>query len=249
MACRLETRLVTQHLLISDLDNTLLGDDAALRRFVAWYEGRRQRLALVYSSGRSCASIEESLRAHPLPSPVAIVGGVGTEVWRFPSREPWPAWSERLSAGWAAERVDAVAREFADLEPQPAELCSPWKRSFFARDWSRERLGELRAALRAAEIRAEVVYSSRRDLDIVPAGANKGAAARFVAAELGYTAEAVLVSGDSGNDLAMFQCGFRGIVVGNAHRELCALESERVYRSPLAMADGVRDGLIHWLGE
>jgi hydroxymethylpyrimidine pyrophosphatase-like HAD family hydrolase len=52
---------------------------------------------------------------------------------------------------------------------------------------------------------------------------------------------------NSANDLAVFQHGFRGIVVSNAHPELQALEGPTVYKSRDSFAAGVLDGLNHWL--
>ena len=60
--------------------------------------------------------------------------------------------------------------------------------------------------------------------------------------------ERVVVSGDTGNDLAMFQIGCRGIVVGNAHAELRQLDSEHIYQAEAGHAFGVLEGLEQLLG-
>jgi hydroxymethylpyrimidine pyrophosphatase-like HAD family hydrolase len=103
--------------------------------------------------------------------------------------------------------------------------------------------------LRDASINADLVYSSRRDLDVLPAGIDKGAATAFLAEYYEYEPEDVIVCGDSANDLAMFQHGFRGIVVGNAHPELQVIEGPTIYRSRESFAAGVLDGLNHWLSQ
>ena len=71
--------------------------------------------------------------------------------------------------------------------------------------------------------------------------------ARSFAEYYDYEPKDVIVCGDSANDLAMFQHGFRGIVVGNAHSELQALQGSQVYKSPHSFAGGVLDGLNYWL--
>ena len=80
-------------LLVTDLDGTLLGDPQALLRFANWYEPRRQRLRLVYASGRFFGSVLASIRRTALPCPDAIIGGVGAEILRFPSGQRWPGWA------------------------------------------------------------------------------------------------------------------------------------------------------------
>ena len=96
-------------------------------------------------------------------------------------------------------------------------------------------------------IRAELVYSSQRDLDVLPLGCNKGTAAEYVAHYLGFESSEVIVCGDSANDIAMFDYGFAGVVVGNAHPELKALDDPLVYQSTFDYAKGVLDGIRYWL--
>ena len=93
----------------------------------------------------------------------------------------------------------------------------------------------------------QVIYSSRRDLDVLPVGVDKGSAAARLASQFGFLTRDVIVAGDTGNDAAMFLHGFRGIVVGNAHVELKSLQSPEVYQSNSSYADGVLEGLQHWL--
>jgi hypothetical protein len=44
----------------------------------------------------------------------------------------------------------------------------------------------------------------------------------------------------------MFQQGFRGVVVANAHEELQNLSDANVYQSPESFARGVLDGVDYW---
>jgi hydroxymethylpyrimidine pyrophosphatase-like HAD family hydrolase len=67
---------------------------------------------------------------------------------------------------------------------------------------------------------------------------------------LGFERDHVLVAGNSGNDAKLFEHDFHGIIVSNAHEELKRYADQpRIYLSPHARADGVRDGLRYWIGE
>lgn len=235
----------SRRVLISDVDGTLLGDDAALKQFVDWYASHRDELRLVYNSGRFFASIRESIASTLLPMPDAIIGGVGTEIRLCSDGELVESWSDRFDR-WNASELRAVLADYPQLEPQPDEFQSEFKISYFARNLEDGFLDNLRQRLTKAGFRIELVYSSQRDLDVLPAGVDKGSASSYLAKYWNTPAQRVFVSGDSGNDLKMFQQGFLGIVVGNAHPELKSLNSQHVYQSSLPCAAGVLDGLRYW---
>jgi len=235
-----------RHLVVSDVDGTLLGDDAALAELCRWYDRHRDALTLVYSSGRFYHSILESIRSTLLPEPAAIIGGVGTDVHLFGEEAPLRAWHEGFQ-DWDPRGIRAVMAAYRELTPQPEPLQSDYKLSYYGYDLSPAFIEHLKMQLHDRGYPADVIYSSQRDLDVLPQGVNKGTAAAFLAQQLGFQPEEVIVCGDSGNDLAMFeQPAVRGVVVANAHPELKALRSERVYHAARAFAGGVLEGLRYW---
>ncbi len=67
-----------------------------------------------------------------------------------------------------------------------------------------------------AILECDVIYSAGRFLDVLPQGVNKGSSLQQLISYLGIDETEVLVAGDTLNDLAMYNCGFKGAVVGNA---------------------------------
>jgi sucrose-6F-phosphate phosphohydrolase len=239
----------TESLLVSDLDFTLLGDDRALEQFADWYEARRSALRLVYASGRFYESIVDSIQSTALPEPDAVIADVGTDMRWYGSGAPVPGWRERMTRCWDFRRVRAALTQFPTLQLQQEAFQSQYKVSYFAPAATDRLLSAVRHALQEADLLTDLIYSSDRDLDVVPSGANKGTAAAFLARHWGLSEERVLVSGDSGNDLAMFLQNFRGIIVANARPELKAMAGRNVFLSQFAYANGVLDGVRHWLGD
>lgn len=235
-----------KYMLVSDIDGTLLGDDAALKRFADWHRERRSQLRLVYNSGRFVDSIQELVRSTDLPKPDAMIGGVGTQIRLSQNGQlgDWP----RRSEAWDPVKVRVVVLRSAGVQPQPPEAQTDFKVSFYAEDFDTRRVVELQRDLMAAGLSAELIYSSNRDLDVLPSGVNKGSASRHLASHWNISPDHVAVAGDTGNDESMFRQGFRGIVVANAQDELKTLNSPDVYHASLPFADGVIDGLTHWFG-
>lgn len=234
-------------LLISDVDGTLLGDDAALREFSNWIASRRDRVKLVYNSGRMPDSVRGSVEFFAMPMPDAIIGGVGTEI-RDARGDHLNGWLDDCPA-WRANVVLELLGAKPELELQPHEFLSPHKISYFGNDLPDEYVQQLRQELEEAGCLADLIYSSQRNLDVLPRGANKGTASAWLAKQWGFDKTHVFVSGDTGNDLALFKQGFRGIVVGNALPELKSLCTGLVYHAEAPYAAGVLEGLQHWLGE
>ena len=241
-------------LLVTDLDNTLVGDDAALQDLNQRLSQHRQdhETMIVYSTGRSRESYQQLKATKALLEPDALVASVGTEIYRNGSDIPDPDWSENLSSVWERELIMATTAHFSDLVLQPESEQRPFKVSFFLTpESSVEVLPRLKSLLKERQLDVKLVYSSGKDLDILPRHGDKGEAMVFLRQDLEMAVEQTVVCGDSGNDRALFSAGQeRGIVVGNAQHELLAWHyanpSPNRYLARAACAGGILEGLYHF---
>jgi len=238
-------------LIVSDLDGTLLpvaGGDGG-QRFATWWNALlpSSRPLLAYCSGRLCGDVLASVPAAGLPAPDYIIGGVGTALIDGQGRQV-PGFQERFRDGWDRSLVQEVMSGVPGIEAQPARFQNPFKSSWFLRGVEPARIAAIAAALAAVELRVRVVYSSDRDLDILPGDADKGHAVAWLCTHLGLSTDTVVVAGDTENDLAMFQvAGVRGIVVANARVGLVqALAGYPVHHATAPEVDGVIEGLEHY---
>jgi sucrose-6-phosphatase len=234
----------------ADLDGTLIGNPESSHRFkAAWTAlSPESRPLLVYNSGRLIDDLRRFVDDGTLPPADYYLGGVGTQVFDVAAGRSLDDLSAHLSTGWDLARVRELVGKFPRVRPQPDEFQHEFKSSWFLDQARPEELRELKRQLAEAGLSVKVVYSSGRDLDVLPRQATKGGALRWLCTRLQIPLEHVLVAGDTANDSSMFLLpGVRGIIVDNALPELYeATVDVPTYSSRQILADGVLDGLCHY---
>ena len=237
-------------LLSFDLDGTLTGNpDATLRFKLTWQQlDKEKRPVLCYNSGRLLKSTLDLIETADLPEPDFCICGVGTLIYNFKTKSVMKDFAETLTTGWNVAIVKEILRAYSDIKEQPQKFQDEFKSSWYLYDAERERLEKLSAEFKKAGLKVNVVYSSSRDLDILPQYANKGNALKWLIEYLEIEPGAVIVGGDTGNDISMFQVpGVRGIIVQNAQPELYAATVKiPTYIAEQTIADGVLEGLKHF---
>ncbi len=234
----------------TDLDGTLLGNPEAEQRFKHTWESlkRETRPILVFNTGRSVRDVRSLIKARKLPEPDIIIGGVGTELFDPHTRPQFADFGAQFGEGWDLAKVEEIVGSAPGIERQPPEFLHPYKSSWYWHRIDRKKIDELRQRLQDAGLQATIVYSSLRDLDVLPKRATKGNALVWLCERLNVPLDTVLVAGDTGNDSSMFLVpGVKGIVVENAQPELFeAVVELPVYVTHQVMADGVLEGLKHF---
>ena len=220
-------------LVVSDLDWTMVDHDdkehKGLQEFNAlWPEKLSHDSLLVFSTGRSHALYEQLRKEVPsLAVPDVLICSVGTEIFFENERRsdggggnaapvPDSRWVAALDAtGWSRDAVAAAALASTPaLQLQAESEQRPHKVSFHlegGRGAAGAALKSLDSALRRLGFGTAVIYSGGVDVDVLPAGASKGAGLRFLLSELaagpGTPGEGVVAAGDSGNDVELLAAG------------------------------------------
>ena len=246
--------VVGKFLFVTDLDNTLVGDDQALAKLNQQMSQHRQEYGtkIVYATGRSPTLYRQLQIEKQLLQPDALIAAVGTEIYLNGSETPDAAWSEKLYKGWDRDVVIATTAHFADLVVQPDTEQRPFKVSFLLTEaLALGILPQLQSLLQKQGLNTKLIYSTGQDLDILPYHSDKGLAMQFLRQKLKIDAEQTVVCGDSGNDIALFSVGTeRGIIVGNASFELLEWHNTNQanyrYLAKAACAGGIQEGLMYF---
>lgn len=216
---------MSKFLFVSDLDNTLIGDDQSLEKLNKKLQQIREKNStqIIYATGRSLFLYQQLSQQKPLLSPDALIASVGTEIYLHPETETMDQdWENYLSQNWYPNQILEITKEFSELIPQPDFEQGQFKVSFnLSSPALQDILTPLKQAFKEANLEVKLIYSGGQDLDIIPKQADKGLAVQFLQRKLKISDENTIVCGDSGNDIALFNTGTpKGILVGNAQPEL-----------------------------
>lgn len=233
-------------LLICDIDNTLIGDDASLLQLLALLEEHRHELAWGVATGRSLELTLEAMTDYNIPVPDILICSVGTEVYYGPDLRMDKGWQKHISHLWKPEEIKEALSGFHFLKFQEPEGQRSFKISYYL-DNEDNRLARIHQALDERRLRCQVIYSHNQFLDILPYRASKGRAVNFLKYKYEFLPRYVMVAGDSGNDADMLQGRARGLIVGNHSEELAHLRNApRIYFSEGRYASGIIEGLYHY---
>lgn len=244
--------------LATDIDNTLTGDAEALRKLSQALQAMRHEdeLFLILSTGRRLPDILKGFDGERLPEPDAIIAQIGTEIYLPPfSREmaPLASWEEKLLRDFSRQEALSFLDGIEGVDMQAPVFNTALKVSVHL-----DRAPDPGAVVeevhgriehKGAEGRFRVVWSSMRDLDIIPEKAGKGNAIHYLLEHMDLDAERLVTAGDSGNDLSMLEASPAAIVVANAQPELQRLREEGhdgVYFASAERAAGVMEGLRYF---
>ncbi|MBY0499761.1 MAG: HAD-IIB family hydrolase [Nitrosomonas sp.] len=233
--------------LISDIDNTLIGNKRGLQQLIAWLKNHAGSIVFGIATGRSLESAVNVLKNARVPIPNVLITSVGSEINYSYKLQPDIGWANRIAHLWRREALEQVLSDIPGLTLQSAGNQRKFKLSYNVASEKMPSLQELYRLLREHRLHARLIYSHDKFLDVLPVRASKGHAIRYLAYKWELPLENFLVVGDSGNDKEMLLGDTLGIVVGNHGMELEQLRGmERIYFACGHQADGILEGLAHY---
>lgn len=239
---------ITDRVIISDIDGTLLGDKKALKRLLSFLEDMKGSFSFGIATGRHLESAIEVLEEWKVPQPDIFITSVGSEIHYSPQLIIDKTWQKHLDYHWNPEKIQEAMKVFECVKLQPDENQRQFKISYTIADpeitLARQ---EIVSQIRKKRLRVNVIHSHGQYIDILPIRASKGLAIRHLSLKWNLPIQRFLVAGDSGNDEEMLKGDTLGVVVGNYSPELEKLkDNPTIYFAQGHHANGILEGIQHY---
>ncbi len=238
---------LASRMLISDIDNTLIGDKEGLDELILWLRDNAENMSFGIATGRPLESAVKILKKHRVPVPDVFITSVGSEIHYGVQLSPDIGWANHIRHLWRRDDLERVLLEIPGLKLQAPVNQREFKLSYIASTGQMPTLKQIYSHLHAQDLHANLIFSHEEFLDVLPVRASKGHAIRYLAYKWGLPLKSFLVSGDSGNDSEMLVGDTLGVVVGNHSPELEPLRGlEQIYFAQGHYAAGILEGLTHY---
>lgn len=236
--------------LISDIDNTLLGDSVALRKLMDWVGSKPAKLAFCVATGRPIKSTLEILRKNQVRIPDVMITSVGTEIHYGKRLVPDVGWAAHIRHQWRRDALVDALSKFSKMRLQAPENQREFKISYLSTPGQMPPVKEMNEYLQDLKLQAQLIYSHEEFLDVLPIRASKGHAIRYLSYKWGLPLGNCIVAGDSGNDVEMLMGDTLAIVVGNHSPEVTHLrDQEQIYFAESHYAAGIIEGIAYYQQE
>ena len=230
-------------ILATDLDGTFLGGSDSQRRRLYDAISARPDALLVFVTGRDLDFIRELIAQPGMPQPHFIVGDVGTTVVDG-DFEPVAGVQDEIARRWgdANERVEKMLAGEPGLRLQPTPFRHRVSYYYDPADLRPQTVEKVR------EAGFDCLLSADTFLDVLPRGVAKGPTLLRLLETLELPSDAVLVAGDTLNDLSLCETRMKGVAVGYSEPKLLDAIAGYpwVYRSAQPGAAGISDALRHF---
>lgn len=235
-------------LMMFDIDDTILGNEKAVKRLKEVLENRGETVGFGVATGRTIESACKVLDENDFIKPDIIVSSVGSEIY-YRNHDDYvfsTGWEAHISYLWKREEIIETLKDIKFLEYQPEENQRKYKVSYNF-DGDEEKARQVARILVQNKLKVNLIVSHGSYIDILPFRASKGRGIRYIAYRWNIPHNRILVAGDSGNDTDMLTGELLGIVVANYSPELEELKNNRkIYFASKKYADGVIEGINYY---
>lgn len=234
-------------LIIADIDNTLTGDDEAMKEFFKLISEAEDNIGFGIATGRSRKTVMQLMEEYNIPNPEVLITSVGCRIYYGKNYTLDTSWEKHINFRWEPDKIHEVLEKIDGIFLQEESEQAIYKISYRVDFDIAPTFPAIKRILRENGIRAKCILSLGMFLDVIPSRAGSGNSIRHMAFKWGFPLEHILVAGDSGNDEGMLAGNTLGVVVGNYSKELEKLRKyPRVYFAKAHHAAGIIEGINYY---
>ncbi|PPL04777.1 glucosylglycerol-phosphate synthase [Parapedobacter indicus] len=230
-------------LLATDLDGTFLGGTTEKRQTLYQLIRNHPDIDLVFVTGRGIETVLPLLHDPLVPTPDYIIADVGATVVDGSTLMPVASIQSGIERQWPGQFV--IRKQLAAVRGLSLQEVPQQRRCSFYYD---EKTDIAEVEQLASALRCDVLTSAGKYLDILPKAVNKGTTLSKLITHLGIPEDEVLVAGDTYNDYALFETGYRGVAVGDSEPRLLDAVQQwpHVYAATEPGAGGILEAMAHF---
>jgi len=235
-------------MIVTDLDQNLVGDADALQDFIEMVRERHQSVSFGIATGRRIDSALSLINKHGIPPPDVLISSLGTRIHYGQALHEDDFWADHIDHEWSPRRIRQVLSRLSGIELQDKREQTAAKISYYYDKSLAPSIDEINTLLRQQEVTANVLLSFGQFLDVIPSRASKGQALRYVAQRVDIALDNILVAGGSGADEDLMRGNTLAVVVENRHHEELSLlpDVDRIYFARGRHAAGIMEAIEYY---
>lgn len=238
--------------IISDLDGTLVegNETEGLDELKQWIQAQKDEVVFGIASGRNRELTEDALKKYDLPYPDIIICSAGSEIYYTDKFIPDKGWESHIDFKWKRKDLLDALKSFPGIRLQEEVAQRKFKLSYYVTSsFSDDNLANLYKFLDDRKLRAKILVTENKYLDLLPFRSGKGNAVRYLSYKWKVPLDQFITAGNSGNDKDMLTGKIKGIIVANYSPEMEELKESRfIYFTKNRLSKGVMEG-IHFYNE
>jgi sucrose-phosphate synthase len=233
--------------IISDLDGTLVEGNKAdgLDELKQWIVDNKDQVVFGIASGRNREITEQAFDNYDLPAPDILICSAGSEIYYTEKFIPDNGWESHIDYKWKRKELQNELTKFPGIRLQEPAAQWRFKLSYYVDDnFDEDDMANLYKFLDDRKLRAKILLTENKYLDLLPFRAGKGNAVRYLSYKWKVPMEHFITAGNSGNDKDMLSGKIKGIVVANYSPELEELRNNKfIYFTKNPLSKGVLEGI------
>ena len=233
--------------IISDLDGTIAEGKKTdgLPDLKKWIEDNKHKIVFGVASGRNKEITQQAFTDYNLPSPDILICSAGSEIYYTEKLIQDHGYASYIDYQWRRNELQNVLAKFPGIRLQEEAAQWRFKLSYYVDDsFDEDDIANLYKYLDDKKLRAKILLTENKFLDLLPFRASKGSAVRYLSYKWKVPLENFITAGNSGNDIDMLKGKLKGIVVANYSPELEELKkSKTVYFAKNILSAGVLEGI------